>query len=252
MWNRWVVGFEKEGVSGERYKIGRPVGVLLCSTLKFLDTEPKKCKPSPSCPLAHPGMAFIWFGRVWVCAAWSVNSTSVACNLFSRHTRAWGALLSSNNTGKHNVTAMCLLASDSSQANLPCMLNKLKQSHNPEGIRTSLSLCLSWIVMFFYNLTFFEKSWNQWLQQYFETRTPCAKASYENENHMFGHILYIKVCFKEKMSAFLCFSWTSYQSLTYKQQTKPATITGQKFPGALECISSSFNKEHFRLRKLKQ
>lgn len=149
-----VVGFEKEGVSGERYKIGRPVGVLLCSTLKFLDTEPKKCKPSPSCPLAHPGMAFIWFGRVWVCAAWSVNSTSVACNLFSRHTRAWGALLSSNNTGKHNVTAMCLLASDSSQANLPCMLNKLKQSHNPEGIRTSLSLCLSWIVMFFYNLTF--------------------------------------------------------------------------------------------------
>lgn len=42
-------------------KVPQVKGVRCATQLKFLESEPKKCKPSPSCPLAHQDKAFIWF-----------------------------------------------------------------------------------------------------------------------------------------------------------------------------------------------
>lgn len=46
-------------------KVSQVKGVRFAPRLKFLESEPKKCKPSPSCPLAHQDKTILsdFFGK---------------------------------------------------------------------------------------------------------------------------------------------------------------------------------------------
>lgn len=45
---------------GDLNKVSQVEGVRCAPRLKFLEWEPKKCKPSPSCPTVHQDRAVIW------------------------------------------------------------------------------------------------------------------------------------------------------------------------------------------------
>lgn len=68
----WSLGF-KQGISGK--------GMRCAPQLKFLESEPKKCKPSSSCPLAHLDKAFIWFLESWCCLSTRPVQRQQACTI---------------------------------------------------------------------------------------------------------------------------------------------------------------------------